>query len=164
MACNCANGCPCQFNALPTHGDCQAAAGIQIGQGRFGVIALDGLRFVSIMCWPGPIHEGGKALMIIARRADEPQRADLLRILGGGETEIGATIWNVFAARFDEFLDPVYQTIDMAVDSEARMGHAKLDGLAEVVASHLKTTGPIPLAFEDRYAQLPTCISKTRAS
>ena len=22
--CNCAYGCPCQFNALPTHGNCQA--------------------------------------------------------------------------------------------------------------------------------------------
>ena len=26
--CNCAYGCPCQFNALPTHGKCEAAAGI----------------------------------------------------------------------------------------------------------------------------------------
>jgi hypothetical protein len=23
--CNCQVGCPCQFNALPTHGDCRAA-------------------------------------------------------------------------------------------------------------------------------------------
>ncbi len=23
--CNCSYGCPCQFNALPTHGNCQAA-------------------------------------------------------------------------------------------------------------------------------------------
>ena len=185
VACNCAYGCPCQFNALPTHGDCQAVAGIQIEQGHFGDSTLDGLRFVSIMCWPGPIHEGsGKALMIIDRRADEPQRAALVTILSGGETELGATIWNVFAATFDEVLDPVYETIDMTVDVEARVGHVKVDGLvdsrgepirnpvtgeehraridlpngfeyslAEVGASHLKTTGPIPLAFDDRYAQ-----------
>ena len=25
--CNCAFGCPCQFNALPTYGTCEAAVG-----------------------------------------------------------------------------------------------------------------------------------------
>ncbi|MGA7790694.1 MAG: DUF1326 domain-containing protein, partial [Xanthobacteraceae bacterium] len=30
MNCNCAYGCPCQFNALPTHGNCEAVAGMQI--------------------------------------------------------------------------------------------------------------------------------------
>ena len=28
--CNCTYGCPCQFNALPTHGRCWAVVGIQI--------------------------------------------------------------------------------------------------------------------------------------
>ena len=28
--CNCAYGCPCQFNALPTYGTCEAAAGFEI--------------------------------------------------------------------------------------------------------------------------------------
>ena len=31
--CNCAYGCPCQFNALPTHGNCKAVAGMQIDTG-----------------------------------------------------------------------------------------------------------------------------------
>ena len=34
--CNCAYGCPCQFNALPTHRHCMGVAGIQIEQGSFG--------------------------------------------------------------------------------------------------------------------------------
>jgi hypothetical protein len=28
--CNCAVGCPCQFNALPTHGRCEAYVFAQI--------------------------------------------------------------------------------------------------------------------------------------
>ena len=28
--CNCAYGCPCQFNALPTTGTCEAAVGYKI--------------------------------------------------------------------------------------------------------------------------------------
>ena len=36
--CNCSVGCPCQFNALPTYGDCRAAVAMhdagQVGRGR----------------------------------------------------------------------------------------------------------------------------------
>ncbi len=28
--CNCSYGCPCQFNALPTHGFCAALVGLEI--------------------------------------------------------------------------------------------------------------------------------------
>ena len=42
--CNCAWGCPCQFNALPTYGDCRAAIGYEIEEGHFGDVPLDGLR------------------------------------------------------------------------------------------------------------------------
>lgn len=31
--CNCDYSCPCQFNALPTHGDCRAAVAMQITSG-----------------------------------------------------------------------------------------------------------------------------------
>ena len=64
--CNCAYGCPCQFNALPTHGFCEAVGGFQIDQGFHGDTKLDGLRFVGMFRWPGPIHEGkGEAAVVI---------------------------------------------------------------------------------------------------
>ena len=56
--CNCAYGCPCQFNALPTYGNCQAVAAMQIDKGHHGDTSLDGLKFVGIFRWPGAIHEG----------------------------------------------------------------------------------------------------------
>ena len=34
--CSCAYGCPCQFNALPTHGYCRAVVFVQIDKGHFG--------------------------------------------------------------------------------------------------------------------------------
>ena len=134
VSCNCAYGCPCQFNALPTHGDCQAVAGFQIVRGHFGETRLDGLRAVAIMQWPGPIHEGsGKAFIIVDERADEAQRQAILTILSGGETEMGATIWNVFAATFEEVFEPAFEKIDMAIDVEARHGHVTVEGLAQSV-------------------------------
>lgn len=185
VACNCAYGCPCQFNALPTYGDCQAMAGFQIREGFFGDTRLDGLRAIGIMQWPGPIHEGdGKAFMIVDERADATQREALLTILSGGETDMGATVWNVFASTMVEMFDPAFKTIEMEVDVESRTGRVFVEGLAESVgrpivnpvtgdehraridltdgfeytlaemgSASFKTTGPIAMDFEDRYAQ-----------
>jgi hypothetical protein len=70
--CNCAYGCPCQFNALPTHGDCTAVVGMQIDQGYHGDTKLDGLKVVSILSWPEAIHLGhGQAQIIIDERANQ---------------------------------------------------------------------------------------------
>jgi hypothetical protein len=163
-SCNCAYGCPCQFNALPTHGHCEAMVGLQFHEGHFGDTRLDGLRAVSIMHWPGAVHEGGgKHFIIVDESADEDQRQALLTILSGGE---------------------VYQHIDMAVDVDARTGHVKVEGLcessgrpilnpvtgeehraridlpngfeyslAEIGSSTFHTNGPIELSNEDSYAQ-----------
>nr|WP_244161064.1 DUF1326 domain-containing protein [Pseudomonas anguilliseptica] len=39
--CNCAYGCPCQFNAPPTNGNCEAAVGFRIEQGHFADVSLN---------------------------------------------------------------------------------------------------------------------------
>ena len=52
--CNCDYGCPCQFNALPTHGNCEAIVALEIRRGFFGGTRLDGLRVMNVAWWPGP--------------------------------------------------------------------------------------------------------------
>src|SRR5215467_8496794 len=82
--CNCSYGCPCQFNALPTHGFCCAVTGFGIKEGHHGSTKLDGLKVAGMFRWPGPIHEGrGESAVVIDKRADETQRTALLRILSG---------------------------------------------------------------------------------
>ena len=49
--CNCAYGCPCQFNALPTKGHCQAVAGVSIDEGRHGETDLAGLSIAMVVAW-----------------------------------------------------------------------------------------------------------------
>jgi hypothetical protein len=183
--CNCAYGCPCQFNALPTKGFCEAVAGFAIKKGHFANTRLDGLNAVAVLKWPGPIHEGkGQAFAIVDARADEAQRAALLTIMSGKETKPFATMWNVFAAMTETMHDPVFKPIDIAIDVESRKGHIRVDGLVDVkgepirnpVSGHehraridlvggfeyeiaemgsatAKTSGPIPLALTNTYAQ-----------
>ena len=130
--CNCAYGCPCQFNALPTHGNCKAVAAFDIVKGHHGKTRLDGLKAVGVLAWPGPIHEGkGEALLIIDKRAKPEQREALLRILTGQDTEPGATIWQVFSTTFEKVHDPVFSDINFEVNVKARKARLKVDGLVE---------------------------------
>jgi hypothetical protein len=130
--CNCAYGCPCQFNALPTHGYCEAVTAWDIEKGHHGDTRLDGLRFAGVFRWPGAIHEGkGEAAVIIDERATEEQREALLRILSGQDTEPGATIFNVFAATLDTHHEPVFAPIDFDVDVQARTARLSVPGLIE---------------------------------
>src|SRR5688572_3679400 len=99
--CNCVVGCPCQFNALPSHGHCRAAVGCEIEQGHFGKVRLDGVRFAGLFAWPKAIHFGGGEVQpIVDVTATAQQREAILTILKGEQTEPGATIFNVFAGTF----------------------------------------------------------------
>jgi hypothetical protein len=127
--CNCAYGCPCQFNALPTHGHCRAVVGIQIDKGHHGDTVLDGLRLAGIFRWPGPIHGGnGEALPIVDKRANAAQRDGILRIMTGQDTTPGATMFNVFASMLSKAYDPVFADIDFDVDIDKRRARLKVDG------------------------------------
>lgn len=130
--CNCAYGCPCQFNALPTHGHCQAVAGFAIDQGQHGNVRLDGLSVAMILKWPGPIHEGrGEAVAVIDERADDAQRNALVRIVTGQDTAPGATIFQVFSTTFDKVHDPVFAPIEFELDIAARTASLRVPGLIE---------------------------------
>jgi len=96
--CNCDFGCPCQFNTLPTHGDCRAMTAVKIDKGHFGDVDLSGLAFCGI------------------DYANEAQRNALLTILSGKETAPGATIFNVFAPTFAKMHDPVFAPIEFYLD------------------------------------------------
>jgi hypothetical protein len=151
VTCNCDYGCPCQFNALPTNGDCQAVAGFNITKGKFGDVSLDGLTAVGVMKWPGAIHEGsGEALIIVDERATEEQRSALLTILTGQETDPFATMWNVFASTMETVHEPVFASIDIGVDVEGRIGHVKVDGLVETSGEPIKN----PMSGEEHRARI----------
>ena len=162
--CNCSYGCPCQFNALPTHGFCCAVAGFQIEQGRFGDVKLDGLRAAGLYRWPGPVHEGnGTMQLIVDKSADARQREALLKIMNGQETEQFATMWFVFSAMSPNKLEPVFEKIDFDVDVDARRARLVIPGIVESVGEPIKNpvTGlehrariDIPHGFEYRLAEI----------
>jgi hypothetical protein len=132
--CNCAWGCPCQFNALPTHGFCEAIAGMRIEAGHFGDIPLDGLNWVGTFQWPGPVHEGnGTQQFFIDERADARQREALAAILHGGETEPGTTYLQVFNSMVSTVLEPIYTRVELDIDVDSVRAHLSVPSFIEAV-------------------------------
>jgi len=86
VACNCDYGCPCNFNAPPTSGDCEGGWTWKIAKGRYDDVSLDGLALALFADWPKAIHEGGgEAVAYYDERADVRQREALENLLRGRE-------------------------------------------------------------------------------
>jgi hypothetical protein len=84
VACNCDYGCPCNFNARPTHGKCEGGWTWHVEDGNYEGVSLDGLNFSVYANWPGAIHEGnGEALILVDERADDAQRDAIATLVGG---------------------------------------------------------------------------------
>lgn len=137
--CNCAFGCPCQFNALPTFGHCHAGVAFHVVRGHFGNVPLDGLSFGGLFAWPGPIHEGrGEAQPVIDIRASAAQREALLKIMSGEETEPGATIFQVFSTTYVKVHEPIFTAIRFAFDPSKAEAHVVFEGLATFGAEPIR--------------------------
>jgi hypothetical protein len=103
-SCNSDWGCPCQFNARPSHGGCEGLFGIHIRDGNYGKVKLDGLNLVWIGSYPTSIHEGHeRASMYIDSRASEEQFDVLSKIVTG---KAKGSAFDVYSATLDHFGEP----------------------------------------------------------
>jgi len=133
-SCNCIYACPCQFEALPTYGDCRGFEVLRIDRGHFGDVSLEGLNIALLYAWPGPIFEGkGEMQVIVDERADPRQRQALTRIVHGEETEEGATHWWVYRSMSDTLHETLIKPIKFDVDLDARNAHVAIPGVLESV-------------------------------
>lgn len=138
--CNCVYACPCQFEALPTHGHCRGFEVVRIDKGRFAQVPLDGLNVAMLYAWPGPVFEGkGEMQVVIDERADSRQREALIKILHGEETEEGATHWWVYHAMSDTVHEPLIKRIQFEVDIDARTARVVIPGVLESVGRPIKS-------------------------
>lgn len=130
--CNCDYGCPCQFSALPTHGDCMAVVGLKVDKGHYGDINLDGVKFVGVYKWPGPVHEGeGHMQIIVDTGVTDTQREALEKIIHGEDTEEMATMWAVYSAMSPNKHPTLTKPIDLEIDIEERQGKISIAGMVE---------------------------------
>ena len=122
-ACNCDWGCPCQFNAKPTHGNCEGVGGFHIIEGKYGNVKLDGLNMAWTASFPGPVHEGhGKAAYYIDKRADNVQFKALSEIMIG---RAGGGPFAVYASVINEYEEP--RRASITFQANGIKSHVKVD-------------------------------------
>lgn len=163
--CNCAWGCPCQFNALPTTGRCEALVAVRIREGFFGSTSLAGVTFAAAYWWPGAIHEGqGIVQLAIDEKTTPEQRKALLAITSGQQ---GGTFFEIFASVVSKAYDPIYVPIVFQADREKRVAQLNVPGLGEFRAEPIRNpvTGAehrariqLPGGFEYSEAEMGNCV------
>ena len=161
--CNCAFGCPCDFNALPTHGNCQGLVAMNITDGYFGKVNLKGLSFAATVDFPGALHQGNGTLQpIIDAKATQEQREALLGIMSGQNSDEG-TLFNIFSLIVTNLLEPIYAPIDFRFDKNGRTAKIVIPGVLETEVEPIRNpvTGQphriqvtMPEGFEHRSAEV----------
>ena len=146
--CNCAWGCPCQFNALPTHGHCQGFVTVRVSEGYFGDLALDGIRFAMAFSFPGAIHQGNGTLqLLLDERATADQRDAVVAMTSGAH---GGTIFEIFAAVAPNRPQALVTSIDIEADRERRTARVSVPGMVDYRAEPIKN----PVTGEEHRAQI----------
>ncbi len=139
QSCNCDYGCPCNFNALPTHGNCEALLGYRIRKGKFGDTKLDGVVFAWGLWWPKAIHFGnGRSKLYVDKKATKEQVKAVEQIIGG---KVGGGVFAIFPAMCTETFPTEITDIDFHYDPYD--AHFSVKGAGEVKSEHITnaTTG-----------------------
>ena len=164
--CNCDWGCPCQFNALPTHGRCDGVTAVQIREGHYGSVRLDGLRFVELFWFPGAVHEGNGTYQLIVDEAATPEQRDALRAITSGAE--GGMPFEIFSAVSPNKLEPVSAAVSFQCDRARRRAVVSVPGIVELRAEPIKNpvTGEehrarivLPDGFEFKEAEVANAVS-----
>ena len=127
--CNCAWGCPCQFNAPPNLGGCEGVAGFEIREGHFGATPMAGVRFAQILAWPGRIDAGNGTLQVVVDEGATPAQREAVLTLNTGRA--GGGYFEIFASTCSTFLEPVVAPVLLETDRERRTARLVVPGIIE---------------------------------
>ena len=161
--CNCAFGCPCDFNARPTNGECKGLLGMRITKGHFNTTSLDGLTFFAVVSFPGALHEGnGQLQPIIEERASPEQRDALFNIMSGQNSAEG-TLFHICSLIVSKMHEPIFAPVTFQFDEAARTARLVIPGVLETEVEPIKNpvTGAahrvqivMPEGFEHRVGEV----------
>ena len=164
-SCNCAWGCPCQFNALPTAGFCEALVALDIERGHFGDTPLDGVRYAEVFHWDGPVHEGnGWRRVIHDERSTPEQRAAVDALTDGAH---GHGHFEIYSSMAPNVLEPVVAPIELEYDQEGRRARVRVPDWAEseiepirnaVTGAETRARIDLPDGFEYRLAEMANSV------
>jgi hypothetical protein len=157
--CNCAWGCPCNFDAPPTDGFCDGFYARLVTEGRYGDVPLDGVRFVSGGHSPGPVHQGGITDVLILDEASTPEQRDAIERLhdGGGVGEP----FDIFASVRAKLLPTIVAPIEF--DANGIRSSVRVSGGDLLDISISRIANPVTGEDEEIYLDKPTGFTSLRS-
>jgi len=133
LSCNCDYGCPCNFNSLPTYGNCEALIAYRIRKGNFGDVKLDGVTFAWGLWWPKAIHMGdGIGKLYVDKKASAEQVKAIEEITSG---KYGGGVFTIFPSTFKTTLPTEITNIDFHYDPYDAW--FTVEGAGEVRSEHI---------------------------
>jgi hypothetical protein len=138
--CNCAPGCPCDFNQDPTQGYCEGMVAMRVDKGNFGDVDLSGVIWGGVGHWDGPIHYGGGSLQpFVDEKTTDDQRDAIMQVASG---QHGDTLFEIIAAVCPDVKEPIVAPIEFEFDLESRTGHIKVGDVIEAEVETLRGIDP----------------------
>jgi hypothetical protein len=157
--CNCAWGCPCNFDAPPTYGFCDGMYTLVVREGAYGDARLDGVVFLMGGHSPAAIHEGnGTSLLIMDERMTDDQRAAIETLWRGGGVGMP---FDAFAAMTTTWLEPIVAPVEVTLAGIRSRVSVRGGELYEVAASRIPN--PVTGEEEEVYLDKPTGFTSCRS-
>ena len=104
---------------------------MEITEGHYGEVSLDGLKVAGAYRWPGAVHEGnGTWWSVVDRRASKEQVDALFTILGGQDQE-PTTGFAIYASTIAHEPEPVFADIVFEFDLKGRRGRFSVENVLE---------------------------------
>ena len=129
--CSCDYGCPCEFNAPPTRLPCEGVMAMEITEGYYGDVRLDGLKTAGAYRWPGPVHEGNGTWWSVVDKVASKEQVDALFTILGGQDQEPSTGFAIYASTIAHEPDPVFADIVFEFDLEKRRGRFFVENVLE---------------------------------
>lgn len=148
--CNCEYNCNCQFGGFPNHGNCEFLAGLDITDGHFGDVSLNGVRVSIAAKYPKAIHEGdGHVVVFIDENASAEQVNALAAIFTG---QAGGMPWEALAGTVTRLEGPIQKPIEM--NFKGRESTMRIPGILEVQMEPIKN--PVTGEVQDVHITYPS--------
>lgn len=135
-ACNCDWGCPCNFNARPTQGNCDGFGAWRIKKGVFGTTKLDGVAFVAVYFFPGLVEQGNATARLYVDAKSTPEQRKAIDAIYSGKH--GGGIFEIFATLVKKLHPTKVAKIEFNADVKNGTGWIKVENILEMESELLK--------------------------
>lgn len=110
QSCNCDYGCPCNFNGLPTKGNCEGFIVFRVRKGMFDATNIDNVKFALGVWWPKAIHEGEGIAALYVDTDATPEQVKAIEEITSGKH--GGAIFAILPMTLKEVLPTKITKID----------------------------------------------------